>query len=65
MVYGFYFLNSYLSKFIFLQPVDIISTCTPPGVGMGMKPQVYLKPGDEMKLGIEGLGEQTQKTIQA
>ena len=47
------------------RPGDIISTGTPPGVGMGMKPQVFLKAGDVMKLGIEGLGEQTQKTIQA
>ena len=47
------------------QPGDIISTGTPPGVGMGMNPQVFLKAGDVMKLGIEGLGEQTQKTIQA
>ena len=65
MVYGVNFLISYLSKFMSLQPGDIISTGTPPGVGMGMKPQVFLKPGDEMKLGIEGLGVQTQKTIQA
>ena len=65
MVYGVNFLISYLSKFMSLQPGDIISTGTPPGVGMGMKPQVFLKPGDEMKLGIEGLGEQTQKTIKA
>ena len=65
MVYGVNFLISYLSKFMSLQPGDIISTGTPPGVGMGMKPQVFFKPGDEMKLGIEGLGEQTQKTIQA
>ena len=65
MVYGVNFLISYLSKFMSLQPGDIISTGTPPGVGMGMNPQVFLKPGDEMKLGIEGLGEQTQKTIQA
>ena len=48
-----------------LQPGDIISTGTPTGVGMGMNPQVFLKAGDVMKLGIEGLGEQTQKTIQA
>jgi 2,4-diketo-3-deoxy-L-fuconate hydrolase len=48
-----------------LHPGDIISTGTPPGVGMGMKPQVFLKYGDIMKLGIEGLGEQTQKTISA
>ncbi len=63
MVYGVNFLVSYLSKFMSLQPGDIISTGTPPGVGMGMKPQVFLKTGDEMKLGIEGLGEQHQKTI--
>ena len=65
MVYGVNFLVSYLSQFMSLQPGDIISTGTPPGVGMGMKPQVFLKVGDVMKLGIEGLGEQTQKTIQA
>ena len=65
MVYGVNFLISYLSQFMSLQPGDVISTGTPPGVGMGMKPQVFLKAGDVMKLGIEGLGEQTQKTIQA
>ena len=65
MVYGVNFLVSYLSQFMSLQPGDIISTGTPPGVGMGMKPQVFLKPGDVMTLGIEGLGEQTQKTISA
>ena len=63
MVYGVNFLVSYLSHFMSLQPGDIISTGTPPGVGMGMKSPVYLKPGDKMKLGIEGLGEQNQKTI--
>ena len=65
MVYSVNFLISYLSRFMSLQPGDIISTGTPPGVGMGMKPQVFLKPGDVMKLGIEGLGEQIQKTISA
>ncbi len=65
MVYGVNFLISYISQFMSLQPGDIISTGTPPGVGMGMKPQVFLKPGDVMKLGIEGLGEQTQKTVAA
>ncbi|MDC1296472.1 fumarylacetoacetate hydrolase family protein [Alphaproteobacteria bacterium] len=65
MVYGVNFLVSYLSQFMSLQPGDIISTGTPPGVGAGMKPQVFLKPGDVMKLGIEGLGEQEQKTISA
>ena len=65
MVYGVNFLVSYLSKFMSLQPGDIISTGTPPGVGMGLNPQVWLKPGDEMRLGIEGLGEQKQKTVSA
>ena len=65
MVYGVNFLVSYLSQFMSLQPGDIISTGTPPGVGTGMKPQVFLKPGDVMTLGIEGLGQQTQKTISA
>ena len=65
MVYGVNFLVSYLSQFMSLQPGDIISTGTPPGVGMGMKPQVFLKPGDVMRLGIEGLGEQKQTTVAA
>ncbi len=65
MVYGVNFLVSYISQFMSLQPGDIISTGTPPGVGMGQNPQVFLKAGDEMKLGIEGLGEQQQKTYQA
>ena len=65
MVYGVNFLVSYLSQFMSLQSGDIISTGTPPGVGMGMKPQVFLKPGDVMCLGIEGLGEQKQKTVAA
>ena len=65
MVYEVNFLVSYLSRFMSLQPGDIISTGTPPGVGAGMKPQVFLKAGDEMKLGIEGLGEQRQKTVSA
>jgi len=65
MVYSVDFLVSYISQFMSLQPGDIISTGTPPGVGMGMKPQVFLKPGDVMTLGIEGLGEQKQKTVVA
>ncbi len=65
MVYGVNFLVSYISKFMSLQPGDIISTGTPPGVGMGLNPQIWLKPGDEMHLGIEGLGEQKQKTVSA
>ncbi len=63
MVYGVNFLISYLSQFMSLQPGDIISTGTPPGVGMGMNPQVFLKPGDEIQLGIDGLGQQKQNVI--
>ncbi|WP_455274589.1 fumarylacetoacetate hydrolase family protein [Rhizobium herbae] len=62
MVYGAAFLVSYLSQFMSLHPGDIISTGTPPGVGMGMKPPRYLKPGDVVELGIEGLGSQKQTT---
>ena len=65
MIFNVFFIVSYLSKYMSLQPGDVITTGTPPGVGMGMNPQVFLKAGDVMKLGIEGLGEQTQKTIQA
>jgi len=65
MVYGVAHLVSYLSQFMTLHPGDVISTGTPPGVGLGQKPPVYLKPGQTMRLGIEGLGEQTQKTAQA
>ena len=64
MVYGVKFLVSYLSRFMSLQPGDIISTGTPPGVGMGQKPQIYLKPGDVMELEIQGLGRQRQVTRQ-
>jgi 2-keto-4-pentenoate hydratase/2-oxohepta-3-ene-1,7-dioic acid hydratase in catechol pathway len=60
MVYGVAFLVSYLSQFMSLHPGDVISTGTPPGVGMGMKPPRYLKPGDVVELGIEGLGSQKQ-----
>ncbi|MCG7201774.1 fumarylacetoacetate hydrolase family protein, partial [Marinobacter pelagius] len=64
MVFGVQYLVSYLSQFMSLQPGDIITTGTPPGVGMGIKPEpVYLKEGQTMRLGIEGLGEQTQKTV--
>ena len=54
---------SHLSQFMSLQPGDVISTGTPPGVGMGQRPPMYLKPGDVMELGIEGLGVQTQKVV--
>jgi 2-keto-4-pentenoate hydratase/2-oxohepta-3-ene-1,7-dioic acid hydratase in catechol pathway len=63
MVYGVAYLVSYLSQFMSLQPGDIISTGTPPGVGMGMKPPRYLKPGDVVELGIERLGCQKQTAI--
>ncbi|MEM1061203.1 MAG: fumarylacetoacetate hydrolase family protein [Planctomycetota bacterium] len=54
---------SHLSQFMSLQPGDVISTGTPPGVGLGQDPPTYLKPGMTMRLGVEGLGEQTQKTV--
>jgi 2-keto-4-pentenoate hydratase/2-oxohepta-3-ene-1,7-dioic acid hydratase in catechol pathway len=60
MVYGVAHLVSYLSQFMSLEPGDIVSTGTPPGVGMGMKPPTYLKAGDVIELGIEGLGTQRQ-----
>lgn len=63
MVYQVPFLVSYLSCFMSLQPGDVISTGTPPGVGMGQKPPVYLKPGQRMRLGIDGLGEQNQRVV--
>lgn len=56
-------LVAYLSQFMSLQPGDIISTGTPPGVGLGQKPPVYLKPGDQVRLGIDGLGEQRQTVL--
>ncbi|MCK5932657.1 MAG: fumarylacetoacetate hydrolase family protein [Fulvimarina manganoxydans] len=56
---------SYLSQFMTLMPGDVISTGTPPGVGMGMKPPVYLKEGDRMTLSIQGLGEQSQVVVPA
>lgn len=56
---------SYLSQFMYLQAGDVISTGTPPGVGLGQTPPVYLKPGQVMRLGIEGLGEQHQNVIAA
>jgi ureidoglycolate lyase len=66
MVFGVAKIVSYLSQFMSLQPGDIISTGTPPGVGMGQKPEpVYLKEGDVMTLGIQGLGTQTQKVVKA
>ncbi|WP_016914796.1 fumarylacetoacetate hydrolase family protein [Vreelandella stevensii] len=65
MVYRIPFLISYLSRFMSLQPGDVISTGTPPGVGMGQTPPTYLRPGQHMRLGIVGLGEQSQRVVQA
>ena len=65
MVYGVRHLISYISRFMTLEPGDVISTGTPPGVGSGMKPPVFLKPGQEIRLGIAGLGEQRQRTVAA
>jgi 2,4-diketo-3-deoxy-L-fuconate hydrolase len=65
MIFSVAHLVSYISQFMSLQPGDIISTGTPPGVGLGQKPPVYLKEGQVMRLGIEGLGEQRQATIAA
>ena len=61
MIFGVTHIVSYLSYFMTLKPGDIIATGTPPGVGMGRKPQIFLKSGDEMELKIDGLGSQKQK----
>ncbi len=63
MIFGIAKLISYVSHFMSLQPGDVISTGTPPGVGMGCKPPVFLKPGNVVRLGIEGLGEQRQEVV--
>lgn len=64
MVYGVAFLIHYLSRFFTLHPGDVISTGTPPGVGMGQKPEpMYLRPGQTMRLGVENLGVQTQRLV--
>ncbi|MDA0664021.1 MAG: fumarylacetoacetate hydrolase family protein [Proteobacteria bacterium] len=63
MVYGVAYLVNYLSQFMTLNSGDVIATGTPPGVGMGQKPRVFLKPGDVMRLGIDGLGKQQQKLV--
>ena len=65
MVFGVAHLVSYLSRFMSLQPGDVVSTGTPPGVGLGQKPPVYLRAGQTMRLGIQGLGEQRQRTVNA
>ncbi|MDC0142635.1 fumarylacetoacetate hydrolase family protein [Candidatus Pelagibacter sp.] len=63
MIFNVFFIVSYLSKYMSLQPGDVITTGTPPGVGMGKKPQVFLKAGDKMRLSIEYLGEQNSKVV--
>ena len=65
MVFGIAHLLSHVSQYMSLQPGDIISTGTPPGVGMGQKPEVYLRPGQTVRLGITGLGEQNHKVVVA
>ena len=65
MIFAVSFLVHYTSQFMSLQPGDIISTGTPPGVGLGMKPPLFLHAGQTIRLGIEGLGEQTQLTVDA
>ena len=63
MIFNVHYIVSYLSKFMSLQAGDIITTGTPPGVGMGMKPQVFLKAGDKIRLSIDNLGEQNSKVV--
>ncbi|MGG5811603.1 fumarylacetoacetate hydrolase family protein [Falsiroseomonas sp. CW058] len=63
MIFGVRHLVSYVSHFITLHPGDVISTGTPPGVGLGKKPPVFLRAGQEMRLSIQGLGEQVQRTV--
>ncbi len=65
MIFGVAHLVSYISQFMSLHPGDVISTGTPPGVGLGQKPPKYLRAGQTMRLGIEGLGAQEQRTVAA
>ena len=65
MIFGVAHLVSYLSQFMTLMPGDLVCTGTPAGVGLGMKPPQFLKPGDVMRLGIDDLGEQQQKVVRA
>lgn len=65
MVFGVAFLVSYLSQFMTLEPGDIIATGTPPGVGLGLKPPVFLRPGQTVRLEVEGLGMQEKRTVAA
>lgn len=63
MVFDAFFIVQYLSQFLVLEPGDLINTGTPPGVGIGFKPPVFLQPGDVMELGIDGLGSQRQNVL--
>ena len=63
MIFSVAYLVSYISRFMSLQPGDIISTGTPPGIGMGQQPPTYLRPGNVVRLGVEGLGEQRQRVV--
>jgi 2,4-diketo-3-deoxy-L-fuconate hydrolase len=63
MIFSVAKIVSYVSRFMTLMPGDVIATGTPPGVGMGMKPPRFLEAGDEMRLGIDGLGEQYQRVV--
>lgn len=65
MIFGVAFIIHYLSQIMSLQPGDVIATGTPPGVGMGLKPQTFLKAGQRVRLGVEGLGEQDAVTVDA
>ena len=64
MIFNVYNIVSYLSNYMSLQPGDIITTGTPPGVGMGKKPQVFLKAGDSIRLSIDNFGEQNSKVVE-
>ena len=64
MIFGVEYLVSYISQYMTLHPGDVISTGTPPGVGMGQKPPSYLKVGDVVELSIQGLGQQRQDVVQ-
>ena len=63
MIFGVAYLISYISRFMVLEPGDVITTGTPPGVGMGKKPPRYLRAGDVVTLGVQGLGMQCQKVV--
>ena len=64
MIFSIAYLLHYISQFLVLDPGDVVTTGTPPGVGLGMTPPVFLKVGDTMTLGIEGLGEQRQTVVE-